>query len=250
MLNSIAVGLALVQASVGAQEEEIIGYQYVCEAVMNDPFKTSAPSLTARLTIDEAGVKKEFWADYNLAWGKEYADFRGEKPANMTKNKTHMRWSLKWQIVDNSFSQNDINFNFEDAALVLDFHSWRTLPKNVVMLVARGGNPYLLHWRSSLHSFSERWTGRKTGAAFAFPLGNIMATTTGTDELGWAIYNSPLKQDMSYKDRRGEGVIDLKPVKAVASDFEKVRSEILTKAADFKNKCRKDPIHYNPDADI
>jgi hypothetical protein len=231
---------ALVSAQT-AQEEEIIGYEYHCEA--------QRPQFLVSLILDEAGQYEQFFANYMPLRGAQDAIFDGEKPASMAKDKTYVSWQLIWREYNPSYPPKKFEIKFENAELQLGFHSWHTLPPNVVML-AGAGKAISAYAGKPLYAFAERWPGRKTGAPFSFQLQNILDIARDSDAFSWAVYSGPLRDNMSYKNQRGEGTIDLQPLRAVGLEFEKLRSELLAKAADYKNQCNSEPVHYNPDAEI
>jgi hypothetical protein len=238
MLFALIAALAIVQS---AAEQENDGYEYRCEA--------QRPQFLVSLILDEAGQHKQFFANYMPLRGAQDAIFNGEKPASMAKDKTYVSWQLIWREYSPSYPPKKFEIKFENAELQLGFHSWRTLPQNVVML-AGAGKAISADLGKPLHAFAERWPGRKTGAPFSFQLQNILDIARDSDAFSWAVYSGPLKANMSYKALRGEGTIDLQPLRAVGLEFDKLRSELMAKAADYKKQCNSEPVSYNPDAEI
>jgi hypothetical protein len=240
--------LVLMAALVSAQtaaDEEIIGYEYRC--LPNDVGRPNQ-HITGHLMVDETGTQQSFYASYRPLEEQNRAFF-GVRPANMSKDKSAVGWQLTWREHNPSYPPQKFDLTFENAELQLDFYSRRTLPQNVVMLVG-DGKSIGASWGKPLHAFAERWPGRKTGAPFSFQLRNILGVAGGSVTVNWAVYSAPLTANMSYKNLRGEGSIDLQSVRAVREEFEKLRSDLLAKATDYKNQCRKEPVYYNPDAEI
>jgi hypothetical protein len=232
-INMLLALIAALVAAQTAQEEKIDGYEYRCEA--------QRPQFLVSLILDEAGQHKQFFANYMPLRGAQDGIFDGEKPASMAKDKTYVSWQLIWREYNPSYPPKKFALKFENAELQLGFHSWRTLPQNVVMLAGAG---------KAISAYAERWPGRKTGAPFSFQLQNILDIARDSDAFSWAVYSGPLKANMSYKALRGEGTIDLQPLRAVGLEFDKLRSELMAKAADYKKQCNSEPVSYNPDAEI
>jgi hypothetical protein len=249
MRKILTMALALLSGAAIAQEGEVIGNEYHCGVNIGDGKSTSAPHLTANLVLDEAGQMKDFYASYNQALDAEYAKFTGKRRDGMSKDETLLRWSLSWRDNANSLPAKPIEMKFERATLNLDFYGWRGLPEKLVMLAGSGDSAFGQAGKP-LHAFADRWPGRKTGALFSFGLRYILDATGDNDQVSWAIYETPLVASMSYEDLQDEGTLDLKPLRAASADFEKMRGELLSKAADYKKSCRREQVYYDENAEI
>jgi hypothetical protein len=249
MRKILTTALAVLSGAAMAQEGEVIGHEYHCGVHIGDGTSATSPHLAANLVLDDAGQMKDFYANYAQPRDAEYVKFVGKRPDGLSKDTTLLRWSLSWRDRANSFPAKPIDLKFERATLTLDFHGWRTLPQKLVML-AGGGNAAYVQLGKPLHAFAERWRGRKTGAGFAFELRYILDAAREDDQVSWAIYKAPLVASMAYEDLRDEGTLDLKPLREASADFEKMRGELLAKAADYKKSCRREQVYYDENAEI
>jgi hypothetical protein len=229
---------------------EIIGHEYHCQAQIGDPLQSEKPSLYGLSKLNEKGVRKEFSAQFSSGWSSvDQTYFLSKRPPEMSKSSSHVRWSLNWRKYDNSWSPNGFKMGFYDAALDLDFSSWRTLPKSVVMLL---GEPDSLSMQfgTPFIAFSDRWPGRQTGAGFSFPLAKILNALPDQKDIGWAVYKGPITRQMPYTSLRGQGTLDLNIIRKASVEFEKFHAALASDEADFENKCKREPVYYDPNAQI
>jgi len=148
-----AVGAAILAQPLAAQEtEEIVGYLYNCRAKAGEAPQT----IEATLYLDETGAPQSFAASHSH-WTAVDSSFRGERPANVSRDATNLRWSLDWNIRFETIPPRPYDPQFSDAAIRLDFSSWRKLPVKLVMLA--GGDSLYLPFDKPLFAFSSRWPG-------------------------------------------------------------------------------------------
>jgi hypothetical protein len=246
VLPFVALSAPLFGQTAESQQRQIDGYYWVCKAQLgNDqyPFR-------AQFNLDDSGRPIGFLASL-ARFDAQDSRFWGQRPADVSKDATHVRWSLDWSYRNDTFTSVSAvpDPKFEDASLSLDFSSWRKLPNAVAMRI--GPNQGVTYsGYSHLYSFSLRHVGRKTGATFSFGLAVVLAYARSSTTLRWSILRPALLSSNDYVSPLGEGDIDLKPIVAAAKEFAELRSMLAIKIADYRNQCQREPIYYNPDGEI
>lgn len=224
-------------AAAWAQDaRQIVGYENVCSSKVSG----TEGSLTGYLAIREDGERASFFAQLNAA--RAVGGLTDAKSLKRARVQSHAEWSLYWRE-----DGPDVLIRFERGSLELDVSTDRRLPvQNVLML----GRESLAG--TGLVSSARRWEGRQNGAAFRFPLSEVLGFVVTSRKAYWQLYPRSLPSDWVFatSQRRADGVFDLDLLKPAAFLFEKLQAELESQSAEHRSACKKTPIYHDPLAEI
>lgn len=246
-MHVASLAVALIAAAQGTDEiqGEIVGYQYSCSATV----PVGNTSLSGSVTLEEDGALQSFFAQYDGERGEIDQLFFLEDWAELKRRNiaAHLRMSLVWRGDNLRLDQQSWAPRFEDASLRIDVSTRRRLPKEIFLVLSNGQ-----YGGTGLVTSSHRWPGRKTGAAFGFPLREVLTFKSSADQLQWRLITPPLPVEWSYNSRRlrAEGWFDPAAARVAEKPFAEFVRQLQAKRADFRTMCERSPVYYDPLSEI
>ena len=220
-------------------EQDIVGYVYGCSAKLATP----AGELSGELTVGEDGTPENFFAHlYGVKAAGDSVSWPDSKTLRRLGRSEVVRWSMSWRG-----QLGEALKTFGEGNIGIEVSTPRKLALDNMLVIGRDNFP-----SAPMVASGRRWPGQKNGAQFTFRISELLGYAGNVQRLQYWLYSSPLPHDwvMNIRGRRASGAFDLQVPRSVADAYERLRRELLARAADHRNSCERKPVYHQPEGDI